>query len=100
MMDVLERILRVARAHLNTGRQTPWEDAGSYRKEFPPGDTGARAEEAPSQDPRLAGYYANLELPYGADLQTVRQAAAYTGRTNGAPPSGDDALRTERRLGT
>jgi DnaJ-domain-containing protein 1 len=26
------------------------------------------------QDPLLARYYANLELPYGADLATVRQA--------------------------
>ncbi len=25
-----------------------------------------------SRDPELAGYYANLEVPYGADLETVR----------------------------
>ena len=25
-------------------------------------------------DPRLAGYYANLEIPYGSDLPTARTA--------------------------
>ncbi|KER09722.1 MAG: hypothetical protein HY22_08955 [[Candidatus Thermochlorobacteriaceae] bacterium GBChlB] len=27
-----------------------------------------------SKDAKLAGYYANLEAPYGSDLETVRQA--------------------------
>ncbi|MFN3386066.1 MAG: DnaJ family molecular chaperone [Candidatus Thermochlorobacter sp.] len=29
---------------------------------------------ASSIDPKIAGYYANLEIPYGSDLETVRQA--------------------------
>lgn len=27
-----------------------------------------------NQDPELAGYYANLEVPYGSDLATVKKA--------------------------
>ncbi|MCS7212103.1 MAG: J domain-containing protein [Chloroherpetonaceae bacterium] len=29
---------------------------------------------AASIDPNIAGYYANLEIPYGSDLETVRRA--------------------------
>lgn len=25
-------------------------------------------------DPQIAGYYANLEIPYGSDLEAVREA--------------------------
>ncbi len=30
--------------------------------------------QAPSRDEKIAGYYANLELPYGADLEAVKKA--------------------------
>ncbi len=32
------------------------------------------AKQAPTQDEKIAGYYANLEIPYGADLETVKKA--------------------------
>ena len=42
------------------------------------GETRSRPATAgaggPSQDPELARYYANLELPYGADIAAVREA--------------------------
>ncbi|MFQ3597859.1 MAG: J domain-containing protein [Chloroherpetonaceae bacterium] len=28
----------------------------------------------PTRDEKIAGYYANLEIPYGADLETVKKA--------------------------
>lgn len=30
--------------------------------------------QAPTRDEKIAGYYANLELPYGADLEAVKKA--------------------------
>ncbi len=33
-----------------------------------------RAGEETAKDPTLAPYYANLELPYGADIEAVREA--------------------------
>lgn len=32
------------------------------------------APQQPEQDPKIAGYYANLEIPYGSDLETVKKA--------------------------
>ena len=33
-----------------------------------------RLRQEAAQDPTLARYYANLELPYGADIEAVREA--------------------------
>lgn len=35
---------------------------------------GAEPEQAAPVDPRLAGYFANLELPYGASLSQLQAA--------------------------
>ena len=35
---------------------------------------GRPGDASPPRDERLAGYYANLEIPYGSDLATVRAA--------------------------
>ena len=80
MMDVLERLLRVARAHLNAGRDTSWQDRETTWEDPHSGDAGFGSDHtefsgaaSPYRDPRLVGYYANLEVPYGADLETVRR---------------------------
>ena len=39
-----------------------------------PAAAAAGGRGGPSQDPELARYYANLELPYGADIAAVREA--------------------------
>ena len=39
-----------------------------------PGSASAGGHPVPSQDPELARYYANLELPYGAHIDAVRAA--------------------------
>ncbi len=56
-MDEVERSLREKSGRFRTsGRRT-----GSY------------SASAPAQDPRLAQLYAQLECPYGSDLNTVRK---------------------------
>ena len=39
-----------------------------------PGPDPAREGQEAAQDPTLARYYANLELPYGADVEAVRES--------------------------
>ena len=63
-----------ARSRRVTQRQGPGPD--------PAREGGAPIEDAPAdhlgqeaaQDPTLARYYANLELPYGADVEAVRES--------------------------
>jgi DnaJ-domain-containing protein 1 len=71
-MDVFERIYRMARSHLGSDKVN-WNDAGGSAGP-PPSDREPRRPPTPQGDPRLAGYYANLEVPYGSDLETIRSA--------------------------
>ncbi len=57
-MDLLGRLFRVVQAH--TAASEP------SRPPVPPPE--------PAEDPVLAEYYANLELPYGASLEAVKTA--------------------------
>ncbi len=66
-MDLLARIFRVVRAH--TAASEPSDAYEHWRPPPPP-----PASAAPAEDPVLAGYYANLELPYGATLEEVKVA--------------------------
>ncbi len=78
-MSVFGRLLRMTRAELEgvfsrsgneeiPGEASPNDGASGQRREAPnPGRTD-------NEDPVLARYYANLELPYGADLETVHSA--------------------------
>ena len=81
-MELLQRIWHIARAQ--------WTFRAQSAEEYPPtlaGRSGAtpgtgdarrqrhvEPDPEPAQDPVLAGYYANLETPYGSDLATVRSA--------------------------
>lgn len=77
-MDIISRLLRIARSQATT-----WLDVGSpptpvtggHRRTEDRDPSWTRAPDRPANvDPRLERYYANLELPYGADLHQVRQA--------------------------
>ncbi len=86
-MSILSRVIYLLRGELNallgpdggpripsTGRR----QAGSASAEHEPG-AGQKPRRSnkgagPAPDPVLARYYANLELPYGAGLDTVREA--------------------------
>lgn len=73
-MSILSRVYNIIRANLNIGSDD----------DLPPGDSEFRGKKRSGwqsagsaesgQDPKIAQYYANLELPYGADLETVTQS--------------------------
>ena len=73
-MDVFARLYQILKARSAgscPGRETPhgeeWHENGaSYTSSWPPPGSG--------QDESLAGYYANLDLHYGADLAAVKAA--------------------------
>jgi DnaJ-domain-containing protein 1 len=68
----LERLYHILRSYVHSGQRTTVEaewDSGPWQQE-----AGGKRDAGPARDPRLAGYYANLEVPYGADLETVRSA--------------------------
>ena len=70
MSTLLGRIYDLFRANMS--------EASSVRfgaKSGPAADTGhADPPSQPDVDSRMAGYYANLEVPYGSDMGVVRAA--------------------------
>ena len=77
-----DRLLRAVRANLNDilDRVHEFEDRGGFQQFVDPlaggfDDTGRSAPDAATRgDKTIRDYYANLEVPYGADLDTVRAA--------------------------
>ncbi len=67
-MDLLRRLWFIARAQMGTGKGRGWEEPEAGFRE------ARRTAQEPAIDPQLAQYYANLEIPYGADLETARRA--------------------------
>ena len=70
-MDILQRLYRIARAQIDSDEPVAPPLAGA------PSAGGAAEDPAPAgppQDPELARCYANLEIPYGSDLETARRA--------------------------
>ena len=88
-MSILDRVGALLRSELGARLSVSGWGAGHWRRGASKRDhestvgrgTGPRPEArrgpdrgVPSQDPELARYYANLELPYGADVDAVREA--------------------------
>lgn len=95
-MSVLDRLLRIARAEAQSIARKARElgqrkegagdepeadaaeagpaDAPPTSHERRPPEPGRRERHTPGQDPVLAGHYAVLKLPYGADLDAVKHA--------------------------
>lgn len=81
-MNILNRIYRIVKTSIATQFENwnPKEQASDEPKIEDPlfenTREKVRSEETTlsSIDPVLAEYYANLEIPYGSDLQTVRAA--------------------------
>jgi DnaJ-domain-containing protein 1 len=80
IMQVFFRLIRILRARLHVGladdpsnRYGRWEQ---YDQTLGNGAYGASQSGRTGHDvdPTLAGYYANLGVPYGSDLATVRRA--------------------------
>jgi DnaJ-domain-containing protein 1 len=83
-LSLLRRLSRLARANVNSfvsrlrassaaDQQPPEADTPPQQPGSPGPNSSARAAPAP-KDPRLARYYGQLELPYGADLAQVKRA--------------------------
>ncbi|SVE62817.1 uncharacterized protein METZ01_LOCUS515671, partial [marine metagenome] len=72
--DLLSRLIQLTRAQVGSWSYQP--PVGDDRDPGPSEDTEPAGGDGGStaQDEKLAGYYANLEIPYGSDLQTVRTA--------------------------
>ena len=74
-MDLFRRLVEIGRSRLYDrlhGETPRFETEGFGRR-----NTAPREEPGCHRcdvDPVLAEYYANLELPYGSDLETVRAA--------------------------
>ena len=85
--DLLRRLFHLTRARV--GIRPPSPSIGE--------DPSHRRPPAPSQPPdELAGYYANLEIPCGSDLDTVR--AAWKGMMKKYHPDLHGADPEKRRL--
>ena len=74
-MNLFRRLFEIGRSRLydRRPRQAAWFEANGFGR----GSSGSKEKQAspgPDVDPALAEYYANLELPYGSDLKTVRAA--------------------------
>ncbi len=102
-MSVFSRLYEIVRANLNFGRTTEIPSGETFYEEFKrkqaarnrnSANNGNNYQDAydtsnnagyedydahgsaddDGKDPELAQYYANLEVPYGSDLETVRKA--------------------------
>jgi DnaJ-domain-containing protein 1 len=72
-MDLFKRLYNIARAEMPARGASVDEDAFDASQRFYASQRGER-DKSSEQDPVLAAYYANLELPYGADIETVRRS--------------------------
>lgn len=80
-MVLFSRLFRILRANIRFNKNNHnWDRFAHYREQYQhkshPGSSESSGFEQrrPQVDPVLAGYYANLEVPYGSDIETVRQA--------------------------
>ena len=93
MTDIFRRIFELTRAHVGSGSDTP--PVG----DIPYADASANASSEsvpdPDEDDELAGYYANLEIPYGSDLPTVRAAWKRMMKTYHPDLHGDDPQKRQ-----
>ncbi len=80
-MTIFSRIYKIIRSEVSKVLtiNAPTNETGGnagFSQDYPPRDNpGSNAHSANipgKQDPALARYYANLEVPYGSDITTVR----------------------------
>ena len=79
-MDVFSRLYHTLRAR-GAGDGDEFGEplvAGAVRTGWSTGSDSKQAQNEQNatsrQDPGLAGYYANLEIPYGSDISTAKEA--------------------------
>jgi len=103
-MTVVEAVLAILRSHFpdlevdeRGGERRPREPRPG-RSRHRRGEERRGEQRRPAPDPRLARCYAELGVPYGADLWQVREAWRRLMRQHHPDLHGDDAER--QRLGT
>lgn len=78
-----DRIFRAVRANLNgiVERVNSFEDNGGFRRIVDPlaeelgwEEIGVKTQRKSDSDKTIRDYYANLEVPYGSDLETVKES--------------------------
>jgi DnaJ-class molecular chaperone len=83
-MGILHRVYQILRAQGQRDNDLDWKKASNNPDDFYTERSSSKKtnqntfnsdyHKNAKQDPQLAHCYANLELPYGADLETVRKA--------------------------
>ncbi|HHL73892.1 MAG TPA: hypothetical protein ENJ29_15385 [Bacteroidetes bacterium] len=74
-MNLFSRLYSLLRAYAAHGRgESPFGHEGGNRQSYQQYSGDRYQHTPPEVDEELAGYYANLEVPYGSDLATVRAA--------------------------
>lgn len=102
-MDILTRVIRLVRAQILFGSRVDYVDgSGGHQRQADVGSNSIGGRRSPSPRPsidaELADYYANLEVPYGSDLVTVREARKRLLRKY--HPDLHSADREKRRIAT
>ncbi len=73
LLGRLFNLLRAYAAQVQRG-ESPFADYGHEDESRFYEQAYREQKDEPFVDEKLAGYYANLEVPYGSDLETVRAA--------------------------
>jgi len=76
-MELFERLFRILRSNIDYGRKTGSsfrEEQAGYRRDQSRSYAGGSSKNNNNRDPRIAAYFANLEVPYGSDLKIVRES--------------------------
>jgi hypothetical protein len=74
-MEVFNRLFQIFRSNIDHGRDRTASTGGekaSNRHDRARNYNGGNGKINDNADPRIAAYFANLEIPYGSDLETVR----------------------------
>ncbi len=74
-MNILSRIIKVINSNLSDpDSDRNLQEDFEYTKNHDTLDESQFQQNRADYDPEIAGYYANLELPYGSDLDAVRES--------------------------
>ncbi|HCV26145.1 MAG TPA: J domain-containing protein [Candidatus Latescibacteria bacterium] len=93
MTDIFRRIFELTRAHVGSGSDTP--PVGDIPYANASANASSESVPDPDEDDELAGYYVNLEIPYGSDLPTVRTAWKRMMKTYHPDLHGDDPQKRQ-----
>lgn len=83
VMSMKDKIFRTVRANLNdiVDRVNSFEEQGGFRRIVDPlaeelgwEEIGSSTVHRPKSEKTIRDYYANLEVPYGSDLETVKES--------------------------